>query len=89
MRDKYGAGVPENNIEAVKWYRLAAEQGYAEAQFNLGVMYKNGEGVIKDYVKAYIFLSVAGVQGFSIARDKANQLEKKMTPEQIERGHTL
>ena len=29
----------------VRWYRLAAEQGHASAQSNLGVMYANGEGV--------------------------------------------
>ena len=27
---------------AVKWYRKAAEQGYDDAQFNLGIMYENG-----------------------------------------------
>jgi TPR repeat protein len=26
-----GKGVPEDDKEAVKWYRLAAEQGYADA----------------------------------------------------------
>ncbi len=31
--------------EIVKELRLAAEQGDADAQFNLGVMYANGEGV--------------------------------------------
>jgi TPR repeat protein len=31
--------------EAVSWYRKAAEQGYAEAQFNLGIMYATGEGI--------------------------------------------
>ena len=35
-----GEGVPENDAEAVKWYRKAADQGYAQAQFNLGVMYR-------------------------------------------------
>ena len=28
--------------------RLAAEQGYASAQYNLGVMYANGRGILKD-----------------------------------------
>ena len=37
--------VPEDDFEAVRWYRLAAEQGYADAQFN---KYDNGEGVPKD-----------------------------------------
>ena len=33
-----GEGVPKNDAEAVKWYRLAAEQGNVAAQHNLGVM---------------------------------------------------
>lgn len=30
-----GLGVPQDFPEAAKWYRLAGEQGEAEAQFNL------------------------------------------------------
>ncbi len=30
----------------------AAEQGNAAVQFNLGVMYENGQGVRQDYVQA-------------------------------------
>ena len=41
---KKGQGVPQDYAEAVKWYRLAADQGMGEAQYNLGVMYKNGLG---------------------------------------------
>ena len=37
-----GRGVPEDGIEAERWYRLAAEQGLALAQHSLGVMYANG-----------------------------------------------
>jgi len=39
-------------VEAVKWYRKAAEQNDAEAQFNLGNCYANGDGVAKDEVEA-------------------------------------
>ena len=35
-------------MEAVRWFRLATEQGYAEAQFRLGIMYATGEGVPQD-----------------------------------------
>ena len=35
--------VPEDDAEAVRWFRLAAEQDNAAAQFNLGVMYASGE----------------------------------------------
>jgi TPR repeat protein len=45
---KYGEGVPQDNAEAEKWYRAAAEQGYANAQLNLGSMYDNGKAVIQE-----------------------------------------
>jgi len=47
----------------VKWYRLAAEQGDAEAQGNLGVMYGNGTGVPKDNLLAYMWWNIAGANG--------------------------
>ena len=34
-----GQGVPEDSVEAVKWYTKAANQGYAEAQYKMGVFY--------------------------------------------------
>jgi len=40
-----GRGVRQDDSQAVRWYRKAAEQGYASAQNNLGLMYVNGEGV--------------------------------------------
>ena len=49
-----GRGVPENGGEAVRWYRLAAEQPEVTlatlAQYTLGVMYANGRGVLQDNV---------------------------------------
>ena len=40
-----GVGVAQDAAEAVRWFRLAAEQGDALAQFDLGVMYATGGGV--------------------------------------------
>ena len=48
--------------EAARWYRKAAEQGVASAQGQLGFMYARGEGVGKDYVKAYAWASLAAAQ---------------------------
>jgi len=50
-----GVGVPEDDAEAVRWYRLAAEQGNAGAQSSLGLSYANGEGVPEDFVLAYMW----------------------------------
>ncbi len=51
--------------EAVRYCKLAADQGHASAQYNLGVCYANGEGVEKDYAEAvrYYKLAVAADQG--------------------------
>ncbi|ENT1825255.1 sel1 repeat family protein [Neisseria gonorrhoeae] len=41
----------------------AAEQGNAAAQFNLGVMYENGQGVRQDYVQVVQWYRKASEQG--------------------------
>ena len=58
-----GTGVTKSYVEAVKWYRLAAQQGYAEAQNNLGVMYESGHGVPRDPVEAAKWYLRAAEQG--------------------------
>jgi len=40
--------VTQNLLEAAKWYRMAAEQNHAQAQYNLGMMYQSGHGVGED-----------------------------------------
>src|SRR5437667_25640 len=44
--------VEKDLVEAVKWYRKAAEQNIASAQYNLGICYSDGQGVAKDDVEA-------------------------------------
>ena len=57
-----------NYDEAVKWFRLAAEQGSVIAQFNLGSMYSNGQGVPQDYTEALKWFSIAAEQGSAPAQ---------------------
>ena len=40
-----GRGVLKDDAEAVRWYRLAADQGLAAVQFTLGAAYTNGAGL--------------------------------------------
>ncbi|HIN88364.1 MAG TPA: sel1 repeat family protein [Nitrospinaceae bacterium] len=44
-----GHGVPQDFGEAIKWYRLSAEQKHPLAQHNLRAMYFEGRGVPQDY----------------------------------------
>ena len=43
--------------EAVRWYRKAADKGWANAQNNLGGMYLNGQGVTQDDVQAHMWFT--------------------------------
>jgi TPR repeat protein len=43
LRYYQGNGVAKDFVEAVKWYRKAAEQGHLFAQMSLGYCYKDGE----------------------------------------------
>ena len=63
-----GQGVRRNYAEAVKWYRLAAEQGYAAAQYNLGVSYDKGRGVPQDDAEAVKWYRLAAEQGYARAQ---------------------
>ncbi len=58
-----GDGVPEDDTEAVRWYRKAAEQGDARAQAMLGVKYSSGEGVTQDNAEAVRWYRKAAEQG--------------------------
>ena len=58
-----GEGVPKDYAEAVKWFRMAAEQGHVHAQYNLGVLYSEGRGVGQDYVEAAKWYRKAAEQG--------------------------
>ena len=64
-----GQGVPEDDVEAVKWYTLAAKQGYASAQYNLGLMYRYGEGVPQDYAEAVKWYTLAVEQRYASAKN--------------------
>ena len=65
-----GKSYYDNNqyTEAVVWYRKAADQGYAGAQFELGRCFANGWGVTKDYNEAVRWFRKAADQGHAEAQ---------------------
>lgn len=50
-------------VEAIRLYRLAADQGHAAAQYNLGTMHRDGEGVPQNYAEALRWFRLAADQG--------------------------
>ncbi len=64
MYSKGYGGLAADKAEAVKWYRKAAEQGYALGQANLGIMYENGYGDLpRDKREAVKWYRKAAEQG--------------------------
>jgi len=60
----YGFGVPKDDIiEAYNWFSKAAEQGHAQAQFNMGVIFSTGRGASNDFEKSIEWFTKAAVQG--------------------------
>lgn len=43
-----GDGVPASQVQAAECYRKAAGQGHPAAQYNLGMMYGQGQGMPRD-----------------------------------------
>ncbi len=57
------AGVAPDYAQALSWYRKAADQGHAAAQFNLGIFYASGQAVPRDMVEAARWWQLAALQG--------------------------
>jgi TPR repeat protein len=69
--------------------RKAAEQGNAEAQSNLGLMYAAGRGVPHDYVSAYMWFNLAVASGDEGAKRNRDGVAARMTPTQITEAQRL
>jgi len=63
--------------------RVKAEAGDAQAQTRVGEMYEDGLGVPRDFVSAYTWYNVAAAAGSAFARVARDELETRMTPEQV------
>jgi len=68
LEARYGDGVTMDAREAARKCRNAAEQGYDDAQFHLGVCYSTGNGVVENLAEAVKWYRKAAEQGNDMAR---------------------
>jgi len=66
----FGQGVKQDYTEAVRWYRKAAAQGHASAQYELGLRYDLGQGVRQNSSEAVRCYLKAAEQGDAQAQSK-------------------
>lgn len=64
--------------EAAQWFRLSAEQGYAEALYAIGSLYEKGEGVEQDYNEAEKWYYKAVQHGDNYSTEALGLLYEKM-----------
>ena len=93
----WGEGLPQDYKAAIRWWRIAADQGNAFPQISLGGMYDQGKGVPKDYVLAHMWYNLAAsdLTGLSNLqkdvelRDQLRFVEKQMTRQQVTEAQRL
>ena len=73
----------------MKWYRLAAEQGYADAQSNLGVRYQYGQGVLQDNVMAHMWYNISSANGADKAGEWRDERAGQMTSADISKAQAM
>lgn len=86
LADYYdGATAYERHDYATAWAELLplAESGDPRAQLLIGRMYKDGQGVLQDYVQAHKWLNLAAAAGQPQAGTLRDEVVRLMTPQQI------
>lgn len=63
QRYQQGASVEKNSEEAIKWYKLAANQQDLRAEYNLAVLYLEGKEVAADVTKGLALLQDTAFKG--------------------------
>ena len=72
--NEHGLGVPRNRTEAMKWYRLAADQGGAVHQFVFGIFLRSSRSNATEAMK---WFRLAADQGHVLAHSVIGTLYKK------------
>ena len=69
--------------------RYLAEQGDADAQYYLGVMYSAGEGVKQDYILAHMWYNLAARNGDKFGNHNRDIVAAQMTSAQIAKAQKM
>jgi len=75
-----------NRISGLRWLRTAAEQGEPRALLIYGTALFNGDGVVRDPVRAYAYVSRAAAQGLAPAQTTLAEMDKLIPLDQRKKG---
>ena len=72
-----GRGVKRDYIQAMRWYRKAADKGDTSAMLKIGGLYENGLGVKQDHIEAMRWYRKAADKGDADAKAALRRLRDK------------
>jgi TPR repeat protein len=78
-----------NRVGGLRWLKTAAEQGEPRALLIYGTALFNGDGVVRDPVLAYAFVSRAAAQGLAPAKTTLAEMDQLLPLEQRQKGVAL
>ena len=76
-------------VPAVRLFRPLAEQGNAKAQNMLGVMYRRGQGVARNSVRAFMWFSRAAARGDARAKAELREVSQTMSPQELSQAREM
>ncbi|HKU09389.1 MAG TPA: tetratricopeptide repeat protein [Bradyrhizobium sp.] len=74
-----------NSEEAVKWWKMAGDQGHPKALYNLSGSYFQGKGTPKDLSLAYAYYKLSKV----VPKDKVNDMATILSKPELEKAEKL
>jgi len=86
---EWGNGMPQNNANALKWYKRSAERFHKDAQNNLGALYSKGEGTEQNFLEALKWFIISAENGSEAGQKNIRIVEKRMSYEQISQAQKL
>jgi len=90
-----GADVKQDDKAAYAFFLLAAQDGSQEAQYQVGLLLRDGRGVAQNYLHAYTYLMLAARDDYkpskfssawyASARAARDDVKRKLSPEDLQR----
>jgi TPR repeat protein len=76
-------------MPAIRLFRPLAEKGNPKAQSVIGAMYRKGEGVARNSLRAFMWFSLAAARGDAKAKAELHEVSKDMTSAEIAQANEM
>lgn len=82
-QDRPGGRSTDAASQSYYWFTQAASKGHARAQYNLGVMHAQGDGIVQNLIEAYIWFNLAAAQRMDGALQARDMVATSLTPDAL------